>query len=161
GDWVIPHYGGRPWLERPPLPFWLSIPVVTAVGDGPAAYRLASILVAVPCVLLVGWMAALWYGRAVGLLAGLVLATLRPFNHHATGPEPDIFLRATVPAAVALFVHLEFRRRPADGESGSCIGPRPWAVLAFFFVLGLANLVKGLVFGDVFILLPVACFLLL
>src|SRR6267378_580526 len=51
GDWVIPHYGGRPWLERPPLPFWLSVPVVAAVGDGPAAYRLASILAAVPCVL--------------------------------------------------------------------------------------------------------------
>src|SRR5262249_61538522 len=27
GDWVIPHYGGRPWLERPPLPFWLTLPL--------------------------------------------------------------------------------------------------------------------------------------
>src|SRR5689334_13249081 len=30
GDWVIPHYGGRPWLERPPLPFWLTLPFVAA-----------------------------------------------------------------------------------------------------------------------------------
>src|SRR5262249_49025592 len=88
-------------------------------------------------------------------------ATMRQFNHYATGPEADIFLCAIVTACVALFVHLEFRRRPADGESGSCVGPRPWAVLAFFFVLGLANLVHGLVFGDGLILLPVACFLLL
>ena len=21
-DWIIPTYGGRPWLERPPLPDW-------------------------------------------------------------------------------------------------------------------------------------------
>src|SRR3954454_16555523 len=66
GDWVIPHYGGRPWLERPPLPFWLTLPIVGVVGDVPSAYRLASILVAVPCVLMVGRMASVWYGRSVG-----------------------------------------------------------------------------------------------
>src|SRR3954464_15685148 len=74
GDWVVPHYGGRPWLERPPLPFLLTLPVVAGAGDVPAAYRLASALAAVPCVLLLGWMASLWFGREVGLLAGLVLA---------------------------------------------------------------------------------------
>src|SRR4051812_19078584 len=45
GDWVIPHYGGRPWLERPPLPFWLTLPVVRLAGDVPAAYRLPPLLV--------------------------------------------------------------------------------------------------------------------
>ena len=28
GDWVIPHFGDRPWLERPPLPFWITVPIV-------------------------------------------------------------------------------------------------------------------------------------
>jgi 4-amino-4-deoxy-L-arabinose transferase-like glycosyltransferase len=154
GDWTIPHYGGRPWLERPPLPFWLTMPVVALAGDVPAAYRLASALVAVPCVLLVGWMASVWYGRSVGLLAGLILATMRQFNHYATGPEADIFLCTIVTAALALFVHLEFRL-------GATVGRRPWGLAGFFVLLGLANLVKGPLFGDVFILLPVAAFLLL
>jgi 4-amino-4-deoxy-L-arabinose transferase-like glycosyltransferase len=153
GDWIIPHYGGRPWLERPPLPFWLTLPVVALVGDVPAAYRLGSVLVAIPCVLLVGWMASVWYGRGVGLLSGLILATMQEFNHYASGPEADIFLCTIVTAALALFVRLEFQPRPA--------GRWPWALAGFFALLGLANLVKGPFFGDAFILVPAAGFLLL
>jgi 4-amino-4-deoxy-L-arabinose transferase-like glycosyltransferase len=40
-------------------------------------------------------------------------------------------------------------------------GRRPWALVAFFFVLGLANIVKGLFFGDLVILVTVAAYLLL
>src|SRR3954453_19972718 len=70
GDWVIPHYGGRVWLERPPLPFWLTVGLTHLLGDHEVSYRLASALVGLACVLLVGWVASLWYGRAVGLLSG-------------------------------------------------------------------------------------------
>jgi 4-amino-4-deoxy-L-arabinose transferase-like glycosyltransferase len=160
GDWVIPHYGGRPWLERPPLPFWLTQPFVSALGDVPAAYRLPPALVALGCVLLAGWMASVWFGRGVGLLAGLILATIREFVQYSTGPESDMFLSGVVTVAIALFVHLEFRRRPAAGEGGFLLGKRPPGLLAFFVALGLANLVKGLFFGDLMILLPVAAYLL-
>src|SRR3954447_12919382 len=128
GDWVIPHYGRRVWLERPPLPFWLTIPVLEVFGDGPASFRLASALAGCVCVLLVGWIASAWYGRGVGLLGGVALATLRQFNHYAAGPEAEIFLCAAVLAPMALFVHLEFRLRPVEGESW-LIGKRPWALL--------------------------------
>lgn len=158
GDLLIPHYGGRVWLERPPLPFWLTLPFLEVLGDSPAVYRLTSAFVATWCVLLVGWMASIWYGRTVGVLAGIILATLREFNGYATGPEADIFLCGVVTTAIALFVYLEFRCRPA--QERWLIGRRPWAVLAFFVVLGLANVCKGLFFGDAFILLPVAAFLL-
>ncbi len=161
GDWIIPHYGGRPWLERPPLPFWLTLPVVALAGDSPAAFRLASALAALPCVLLVGWIASMWYGRSVGVLAGLVLATTQQFNHYATGPEADIFLCTVVTAALALFVRLEFLPQPYADESAWPAGRRPWALAGFFALVGLANLVKGLFFGDAFILAPVAGHLLL
>jgi 4-amino-4-deoxy-L-arabinose transferase-like glycosyltransferase len=159
GDWVIPHYGGRPWLERPPLPFWLTIPLTQFLGDHAVTFRLASALVGLGCVLLVGWVASLWYGRAVGLLSGVALATLRQFCHYAAGPEAEIFLCGMVTACVAVFVYLEFRLRPAEGER-LLVGQRPWALLAFFALLGLTNLVKGLFFGDAFVLLPAAAFLL-
>ena len=160
GDLIIPHYGGRPWLERPPLPFWLTIPLVEAVGDQPVTYRLASALVGLGCVLLVGWVASVWYGRSVGLLSGIAMATLRLFFHYALGPEAEIFLCASVLSATALFVHLEFRLRPTPNSEPWLIGRRPWALLAFFAVLGLTNLVKGLFFGDAFVILPAAVFLL-
>ncbi|MFO0927522.1 MAG: hypothetical protein U0736_10850 [Gemmataceae bacterium] len=160
GDLVIPHYGGRPWLERPPLPFWLTLPLVEAFGDAPAVYRLAEIPIAVLCVLLVGWMGSVFYGRAVGLLSGLVLATIREFTYYGTSPQCDLFLYGVVTCVMACFVYLEFCRRPADGEGGF-VGRRSWALVGFFFFLGLTNLVKGLFFGDVMALLPVVGFLFL
>src|SRR5262245_41139097 len=63
GDWIIPHYGGRPWLERPPLPFWLTLPIVAVLGDNALAYRLAPLVVALPCILLCAWIGALMFGR--------------------------------------------------------------------------------------------------
>jgi 4-amino-4-deoxy-L-arabinose transferase-like glycosyltransferase len=161
GDWVIPHYGGRPWLERPPLPFWLTLPLVRALGEDARVYRLAPLLVALGGLLLAAWAASWCFGRGVGLLTGLILATVREFNHYAVAPECDMFLCGVVTAAMALFAHLEFRLRPAPAERGFLWGRRPWAVLGFFVLLGLANLVKGLCFGDLLVVGPVAAFLLL
>src|SRR5579862_2743312 len=128
GDWVIPHYGGRVWMERPPLPFWITAGFVEILGDSPAVYRLPPLVLGWWCVLLVAWLGSVWYGRGIGLAAGLILATMREFTHYATGAEADIFLCAIVTSALALFVYLEFRRRPADGESVGFLGRRPWRV---------------------------------
>src|SRR4051794_16627926 len=32
GDWLIPMSGGRPWLERPPLPHWITAGVAILCG---------------------------------------------------------------------------------------------------------------------------------
>src|SRR5579862_2615416 len=160
GDWIIPHYGGRVWMERPPLPFWITAAFVQMFGDNPVSYRLAPLVMGVWCVLLVGWMASVWYGRAAGLASGLILATMREFTHYSTGAEADIFLCAIVTSALALFVYLEFCRRPAETESVRFLGLRPWPVLAFFLVFGLTNLAKGLFFGSIFVGLPIAGYLL-
>jgi len=159
GDWLIPHYGGRPWLERPPLPFWISMPVVSLWGDSSRVLRLISVLVGLVSVLLTGWMAGLFYGRAAGLLAGCILASMYEFVRYTHAPESDIFVCSLVCGALALFVHVEFQR--PDEPLRSFLGPRPWAVLAFFVLLGLGNLVKGLYFADLHILVPLAGFLLL
>jgi 4-amino-4-deoxy-L-arabinose transferase-like glycosyltransferase len=160
GDWIIPHYGGRIWMERPPLPFWITAAFVQIFGDHPVSYRLAPMIMGCWCVLLVGWMASVWYGRGIGLASGLVLATMREFTHYSTGAEADIFLCAIVTSALALFIYLEFCRRPAEEESLGFLGSRPWPVLAFFLVLGLTNLAKGLFFGSLFVCLPIAAFLI-
>jgi 4-amino-4-deoxy-L-arabinose transferase-like glycosyltransferase len=160
GDWIIPHYGGRVWMERPPLPFWITASFVKVFGDHPFSYRLPPLVLGTWCVLLVAWMASVWYGRNVGIGSGLMLATMQEFTHYSTGPEADMFLCAVVTSAVAFFVYLEFRLRPTDAESLSFFGARPWALLGFFAVLGLTNIVKGLFFGTIFVCLPITVFLL-
>jgi 4-amino-4-deoxy-L-arabinose transferase-like glycosyltransferase len=65
-----------------------------------------------------------------------------------------------VAGALGVFVHLEILRTPAEPESGNFVGKRPWQVLAFFALLGMTNLAKGLVFGTVIVLVTVGAFLL-
>src|ERR1700733_5928613 len=70
GNWLIPTSGGRPWLERPPLPHWLTGLAAELAGslDDEGAMRAGSILAGMAAVLLLAWMAAVFYGRVIGLL---------------------------------------------------------------------------------------------
>lgn len=167
GDLVVPKKGGQPWLESPPLPQWITVALAAPLGrcDAEWIVRIGPTLVSTAVVLMVAWLAGLWYGRTIGLLAGLVMATTCEFTRYAWLAEDEIYLCGVVTAAMALFVRLEFytRDEPIDATRGllrGFFGSRPWLVLAFFIVLGMTNLVKGLLFGTVMTLVPIAGFLL-
>ncbi len=162
GDWIVPKSGGRPWLERPPLPQWITVAVawVSGRGDREWIVRLPPALMGTAAVLLVAWMAAGWFGRTVGLLSSFLLATMFEFTSYAWLAEPDIFLCALVALAIALFARIEFFAAPRGAaEDQRFLGGRPWPVLAFFAALGVTNLVKGLLFGPAMVLIPVCGFL--
>ena len=65
----------EPWLESPPLPQWVTVLVAIPFGrcDTVGIVRIGPMLVATGVVLMTAWMASLWFGRSLGLLAGLVL----------------------------------------------------------------------------------------
>jgi 4-amino-4-deoxy-L-arabinose transferase-like glycosyltransferase len=161
-DWIIPKCGGLPWLERPPLPDWIIVGIAEVLGrcDRDWIVRIGPVLMGTCVVLMVSWLAAGWYGRTVGLLSGLILATMYEFFCFSSDPEGDIFLCAIVTGAIALFAHLEFFRKTDATERNGFFGRRPWPVLAFFVVFGMTNLAKGLIFGTLMVAVPVAGFLL-
>ena len=159
GDMVIPHYGGRPWLERPPLPHWITAAVASIDRHAEWPYRLSAALAGTLVVVLVGWMASVWYGRGVGLLAGATLATTREHFMYSCSAESDMFLAALVAAATALFVRAEFVS-PEPDERVGFFGRRRWVVFALFAALGMENLAKGPFFGQVLTLVPIAGYLL-
>jgi 4-amino-4-deoxy-L-arabinose transferase-like glycosyltransferase len=193
--WIFPQSGGRPWLERPPVPHWILIGTSLLLGqrcDSVWVVRLPSLLMGTLVVLLTAWMAAAWFGRNVGLLSGFVLATMYEFYAYSVLAEDDIFLAATVALAVAAFVRLEFMSpspgTPGEGRGGGSLTPkaedplpnpppeyqgrgkslvlgqfgflgnRPWEVWAFYFLLGLTNMVKSPLVGAVVVAAPVAGF---
>lgn len=164
-DWVIPKNGGRPWLESPPLPQWITVGIASLFGhcDQVWIVRIGPALAATWAVLLVAWMAAGWFGRTIGLLSGLILATCYEFAQYAWLAEDEIFLCAIVTSAIALFVRTEFVYADSANPANShhFFGRRPWRLLAFFAVLGMTNLAKGLLFGTVMTLVPIAGFLIL
>src|SRR5579871_5144867 len=163
GDWLIPTYGGRPWLERPPLPHWFTGIVASVTGglDSEWAMRLGSVLAGTTAVLLLASTTAIWYGRGIGLLSGAVLATMREFSAYASGAEADIFLCTLVMLAHALLVRQEFVLNPKQQSPRlRFLGWRSWTMLGFFAVLGLMNLAKGPLFGLIFVAPPLAVYFL-
>jgi 4-amino-4-deoxy-L-arabinose transferase-like glycosyltransferase len=161
-DWLVPTIGGYPWLERPPLSHWLMVATASICGHSEAewVYRLPAALAALAVVWLAAGMAARWYGRAVGLLTGLILATMWEFLGYAIDPEADIFLCFVVTAAVAAFAHAEFGKAAWQAPQ-TFLGQRPLSVLAFFVLLGATHLAKGLMFGTLMVLVPVGSYLAL
>jgi len=76
GDWVIPHVNGLPYLEKPPLYFWLTASTFWFFGPSEWATRLWSAISALGTVLLTWRIGRRLYGARAGLLAGVAIATV-------------------------------------------------------------------------------------
>lgn len=163
-NWLFPQSGGRPWLERPPLPQWIEVGTSLLLGqkcDAVWVVRLPSVLMGLSIVLMTAWAAAVWFGRGVGVLSGLVLATMYEFYAYSVLAEDDIYLAAVVAVALTLFISMEFASGKDRDARVGFLANRPWQVWAFFFVLGLMNIVKSPLLGPAVVVGPVGAYLLL
>ncbi len=163
-----------PWLENPPLPQWSTVAIASLFGrcDTEAIVRIGPTLYSILTVLCVAWVAALWFGRGIGVLSGLAMATTLEFTRYAWSSEDEIHLCGIMAVVMALFVKNEFglpnigwssKAEPPLSRLGFfrvLFGKRSLWLLAFFVVLGVTNLVKGLLFGAVMAGAPIAVFLL-
>lgn len=171
GNWLVPTSGGRPWLHRPPLPHWTLLILNLPLGEISTTWqvRLGPLLAALAVVLTTAWLAQRFFGRGIGLLAGLILATSFQFARYAWLAEEDMFLCAVITGAIALFAWVEIApgfdlsQQEKNGSDPQLV-PKPFTrragMLGFFLLLGLSNLAKGLIFGPLMILAPVTFFLL-
>src|SRR6266571_4198678 len=73
GDWVVPTVAGEPFMEKPPLFYWVATGFFMAVTCGA-----------------VGWTARLWWGRGYGRVAVLALLGCLGVVEHAHKMLPDI-----------------------------------------------------------------------
>lgn len=159
GDWFIPTYGGRPWLERPPLPHWMTAAAVYLSGDMVVerSYRIGSIVIATLTVLIFAWAVAGCLGRTTGLMSGAIFATMREYVAYAVAPEADIFLACTVTIAGSLA--LRALLDPVAKETRtSFVGLRSSTLFIFFILLGAMNAMKGPLFGMFFVVPPIVAF---
>jgi 4-amino-4-deoxy-L-arabinose transferase-like glycosyltransferase len=131
GEWVTPTLQGQPWLEKPPLFYWLAGGAFSMLGETEAAARLPSVVATLLLVGVTALFGARLYGSAAGLHAGLVAGTSVLTFAYGHAASMDMLLAATVTVAIGLGgLHVL-------GQAG------PRAVVVAAAAAGLATLAKG------------------
>ena len=158
GQWLYPTIGGLPWLEKPPLPWWLAATFGHLTGGiDETVARLPSALAAISVVLGVAVLAARHYGPTISLLAGAVQATTAWTVLRGRLAEADVLLACLIVWSIVAFDEM---LAPAAHDSPDFPGnPAPrWrrARWLFFGLLGATSLVKGIGFGAVIVMSIVA-----
>ncbi|MDB5854709.1 MAG: hypothetical protein JWR22_2750 [Herminiimonas sp.] len=136
--WVIPHLNGLPYMEKPPLLYWLTAISFGAFGLSEWAARAVPALSALTCVGLL-----MWFGRRIGhALAGrfaaLVFISGIGVAAMARVLMFDMLLTALL---VAALMHAFLFLREAETEPSLRRSSLRWS----WALLALALLAKGLV----------------
>src|SRR3569833_3969197 len=71
-DRTLPQLAGTPFLEKPPLSYWMSAAGLTVFGDSAAAARSPNILYATLTALAVGALALAMSDAAAAIIAALI-----------------------------------------------------------------------------------------
>ena len=104
GNWLYPRIGGLPWLEKPPLPWWLVAAFGRCAGGvNETIARLPSALAAIVLVLGVAILATRHYGAYIGILAGAIQATTAWTVVRGRLAEADILLACLITWAILAF----------------------------------------------------------
>lgn len=138
GDWLVPHYRGEAFFDKPPLTYWLIAAAFRMLGFTTTAARLIPALAAVLVAMATVWLGTLLFESRTALAAGGILATTFGFMTFGRVAMSDMLLALWSTLAFALGVWLFEDSAP------------PWALPALGAVLGLGFATKG----PVAILLP-------
>ncbi|HZB88817.1 MAG TPA: glycosyltransferase family 39 protein [Terracidiphilus sp.] len=132
GDWVTLKVDGIRYLEKPPLPYWLSAIFYKLFGANVFSLHLLNALAMLGCA----WLAWLWAGRAWGRRAAFyaALAVL-------TSIGPFLFTRFAIPEALLSFLFLLALYCFLTGMESH----RPARFYIMWAALALATLTKGLI----------------
>jgi len=134
GDWVLPSLNAMPYIEKPPLWYWLSAASIKLFGAGEAAARLPMLLLSLLGAGGIFWLGSWLYSPNIGRLAALATATACLWlflAHNLTLDLPvSVFLLWTT-----AFI-LRVLEKPADAR---------WAAPAAWLAAALAFLSKGLI----------------
>ena len=136
GDWIVPSLNEVPYLEKPPLYYWVIAGCFRLWGPNVLTARLVSLVSAMGVVLLTTSIGAGLGGRRLGARAGLVLATCPMFLLLSTIVTIDMFFSLWITAAIQAFTY--GLRLPSQGR-----WRRATAILLAYFFLGLGFLTKG------------------
>jgi 4-amino-4-deoxy-L-arabinose transferase-like glycosyltransferase len=133
GDWILPHFNGRIYAEKPPLFFWLVNLSTSLFGQqSEVAHRLPSALAALITIYVTFVFGERLFNTRVGLVSGLMLATCVLF--------PQVSRWVILDSVFTLFLVLTvfYLHKGFEGSEG-----RRKAYLCAGLFMGLGVLTKG------------------
>jgi len=119
GDWILMHFNGRTYADKPSLFFWL-IGLSSYLWGGFTSFsvRFPSALFGTLTVLLTSVFGRRLYGLRTGLLSGMVLATSVEFAYLSTRANIDATLTFfTTASLICFFQWHRYTISPIGGES--------------------------------------------
>ncbi len=135
GDWVVPRFLGKPFLDKPILYFWAEAAALELFGMREFAVRLPGLLFGLLGAVTTGIVGWRMFGRTVGLVAAVLYTTTILPTALAQAAAHDVALVPWVCLAVLLF--WEADRASNRRAVVAC-------TLGIGLLLGLAILTKGL-----------------
>lgn len=142
GDWIVPHFDSVPYLDKPPLLYWLTAAAYAVGGVNEAAARVVPLLSALVTLFFTYLLGARLGTRATGVRAAAICATSLLFLAAARLVLTDMLLTACTTATIAAgAIGCEALAAP-DGAGGGGDRGRRWLLLAGV-AAGLGLLVKG------------------
>jgi 4-amino-4-deoxy-L-arabinose transferase-like glycosyltransferase len=150
GSWLVPYLGGEPYLDNPPLSYWLPAAFHQITRWDPLlSYRLPVVLAAVLGLFLTYQAGRLLFDGRIGFLAAVIQASTFFYYQQASWLDDDLLFAVSVQLALTSSI-LATRK----GTSSR------WKILAWIGLLG-AALSKSVFLGLGLVLGPLVFFLFL
>lgn len=132
GDWLQLIYEGRPYINKPPLHFWLMALSLGLWGPSEFAIRFPSATFGIGMVFLVYFSGKLLFDRRLGLIAAIITTTTLSAVWHAHQARFDVELAFWMNLAFVAF-YLAYRRG----------GRRLSYLCCAFLSMAVATMLKG------------------
>jgi len=156
GDWILMHYNGKTYADKPPLFFWL-IAFSSFLWQGLSSFsmRFPAAFFGTLTVLLTFFLGKTLYSSRTGFLSGLILATSLEFSYLSTRANIDtthtFFTTASLLCFFEWYRHLPAYPSPLpngerEGVRGGQINPgkgRTPIIYGFYIGMAMATLTKG------------------
>jgi 4-amino-4-deoxy-L-arabinose transferase-like glycosyltransferase len=135
GDWMMPHFLGKPFFDKPILYFWCQALSLRVFGMNEAAVRLPGLMFGLLGAITTGLIGRRMFGRTAGWVAGIFYGTMILPVALTQAASHDVALIPCINLAILLLWEWD---RAQSNRTLACY------VAATGFLLGLIVLIKGL-----------------
>jgi 4-amino-4-deoxy-L-arabinose transferase-like glycosyltransferase len=141
GDWILMHYNGSVYSDKPPLFFWfIAFSSYLWQGFSSFSVRFSSAFFGTLTVLLTFFLGKHLYSSRTGFLSGLILATAFEFSYLSTRANIDATLTFFTTLSLLCFIlwyqHWKSENRDEKPNRG-------YFIYGFYVAMALATLTKG------------------